>query len=554
MQNTEARARESFSNPEFERRQVGLGALHVPITSGRIGMRLDYNSLDEARRHFRWSERWEVFEKDQAHLNIAYECVDRHARESIAIRLKNSDGSEESYTFGELSTLTSQFAYLLEKRGIKPGDKVGIILSPSLEYYVSFFGTLKRGAVAVPCYALLGPEGLGFRLEDSKAKAAIISAERSHIIPSGLVSDVINSEQLIEAIQKEESEYESKTSADALAVIQFSSGTTGQPKQVLYNHAAMSVSAVFARFWLGLRDGDRYWCTSSPAWGHGIWYGTVAPLIYGNGIGAYSGKLDPEILLEAFERFYITVSSNIPRVYKMIMECGKIDNYDLRLRRLTYTGAGIDREVVEYFQNKLGLYIGSTYGNTESGPIVLDYAFPDWQPRLGSAGKPMLGVKLGILGEDGNELVAGETGEVAVWRKGQWNRIGDYGYLDEDGYFWPKGRSDDVIKSSGYRIGPFEIETVLEKHPAVAKAAVVGSPDKERGELVKAFIVPAANVELTEKLKAEIQDFVKTRLSMHEYPKEIEFIGELPETPDGKLKRKVLKQMEYQRKLGVMSQ
>ena len=511
-------------------------------------MRLEYKTFEEAKKNFRWSERWEVFDKDRANLNIAYECVDRHPKEKTAIRLKNSDGSNETYTFGELSRLTSQFAHMLERRGVNPGDRVAIILNPSLEYYVSFYGTLKRGAVAVPCYALLGPEGLGYRIKESNAKLAIINKERTNILPANLVSEVIHSEELIDTIQKEKEGYETNTSADTLAVIQFSSGTTGQPKQVFYNHSAVSVTAVFVKFWLGLKDGDRYMCTSSPAWGHGIWYGTVGPLIFGTGIGAYSGKFDPELLLEAFEEFEITVTSNIPRVYKMLMDCGKIDNYKLKLRRLTYTGAAIEKEVIEYFQDKLGLYIGSTYGNTEAGPIVLDYAFPDWKPKLGSAGKPMLGVKLAILDDDGNVLPPGEIGEAAVWRKDKWNRIGDYGYLDEDGYFWPKGRSDDVIKSSGYRIGPFEIENVLERHPAVQGAAVVGSPDKERGESVKAFIVLAPDVEQTEELKSQIQDFVKTRLSMHEYPKEIEFVNELPETPDGKLKRKVLKQMEYERK------
>jgi len=511
-------------------------------------MRLEYRTFEEAKKNFKWSERWEVFDSKPKNLNIAHECVDRHPKEKIAIRLKNSDGSKETYTFGELSHLTSKFAHMLEKRGVNPGDKVGIALNPSLEYYVSFYGTLKRGAVAVPCYALLGPEGLGYRLEDSKAKVVIISKERTHNVPSGMVSNVIHSEELIETIKKEDQDYKTSTSADTLAVIQFSSGTTGHPKQVLYKHAAVSIAAVFTKFWLGLREGDSYVCTSSPAWGHGIWYGTVGPLIFGNGIGAFSGKFEPEMLLQAFEEFGTTVTSNIPRVYKMIKECGKIDNYKLKLRRLSYSGDAIEKEVVEYFQEKLGVYIGSTYGNTESGPIVLDYAFDDWKPRLGTAGKAILGVKLGILDEDGKELPPGETGQAAVWRKGKWSGIGDYGYLDEDGYFFPKGRSDDVIKSSGYRIGPFEIETVLEKHPAVQRAAVVGSPDKERGEIVKAFIIPASNVKVTDELKSEIQNFVKTRLSMHEYPKEIEFVEELPETPDGKLKRKELKKREYEKK------
>jgi len=511
-------------------------------------MLLEYKTFKEAKKNFKWSERWEVFDEARESLNIAYECVDRHPKDKTAIRLKSSDGIIETYTFDELSRLTSKFANMLEKRGVNPGDRVAIVLNPSLDYYISFYGTLKRGAVAVPCYALLGPEGLDFRIKDSEAKVAVISKERSSTISSGLISDVIHSEELIETIQKENAHYRPNTSADTLAVIQFSSGTTGQPKQVLYNHASVSIAAVFVKFWLGLTQEDRYMCTSSPAWGHGIWYGTVGPLIFGNGIGAYSGKFDPEMLLAAFEEFDVTVTSNMPRVYKMLMESGKLDNYKLKLRKLTYTGGGIEKEVVEYFQDKLGLYIGSTYGNTEAGPIVLDFAFPDWKPRLGSAGKPMLGVKLGILDEEGNELPPGETGEVAVWRKGKWSPIGDYGYFDEDGYFWPKGRSDDVIKSSGYRIGPFEIENVLEKHPAVQRAAVLGSPDKERGEIVKAFIVLAPGTEETGELESEIQDFVKTRLSMHEYPKEIEFIDKLPETADGKLKRKELKKMEYENK------
>ena len=158
-------------------------------------------------------------------------------------------------------------------------------------------------------------------------------------------------------------------------------------------------------------------------------------------------------------------------------------------------------EVLQYFKDKLGIDIGSTYGNTEVGPIVLDFAFDDWKPRFGSAGKPMFGVKLGILDDNGKELPPGEIGEVAVWRNGKWNLIGDSGYFDEEGYFWPKGRSDDVIKSSGFRIGPFEIENVLEKHPAVQKAAVVGSPDKERGEIVKAFIVPQPNFKPIRRVK-----------------------------------------------------
>lgn len=511
-------------------------------------MKLAYHSFAEAENNFKWSERWEVFDKGQEELNIAHECIDRHPKEKAAMRIKNSDGSREIYTFGDLSRLTSQFANMLERRGIKPGERVAIILNLSREYYISFFGILKRGAVAVPCYALFGPEGIEYRLKASNAKMAIINRESADKIKPGLVEHLIIAEELQELIQNEDDSYIPRTSADTLAVIQFSSGTTGQPRQVLYTHSAMSITAVFTKFWIGLREGDRYMCTSSPAWGHGIWYGTVGPLLYGNELGVHSGKFEPESLLEVLEEFEITVMSAIPRVYKAIMACGKIGNYKLKLRQLSYSGSEMDREVAKYFLDKLGIYIASNYGNTEVGPIIIDFAFDDWKYRLGSAGKPMLGIRIGILDENGNEMPPGETGQVAVWRKGNWNLVGDYGYFDEDGYFWPQGRSDDVIKSSGYRIGPFEIETVLEKHPAVQRSAVVGSPDPERGEIVKAFITLNPHIKPSDELKSEIQAFVKKHLSMHEYPREVEFVAELPETPDGKLRRKLLKQREYERK------
>jgi len=512
-------------------------------------MRLQYNSYEEAKKKFRWSERWDVLDGNQHNLNIAYECVDRHPEDKTAIRLIFDDGRREVHTFGELSLLTSQFANMLEKHGINAGDRVAIILNPSLEYYVSFFGTLKRGAVAVPCYALLGSEGLEYRLRQSNTNMAIIGVEKANLISPKLVSRLIVAEELSSLLKGESEHYKSNTTSETPAVIQFSSGTTGLPKQVLYTHAAISVTAVYTKFWLGLQEDDKYMCTSSPAWGHGIWYGNVAPMIFGNGIGAYSGKFIPEVFLEGLEKFEITNVSAIPRVYRMLMDCGKLDDYKLKLRHLSYTGSAMEVEIAQYFLGKLGLYIHSAYGNTEVGPIVIDYALDGYKPRLGSAGKPMLGIKLAVLDENGIELPPGTVGEVALWQKGTWSRVGDFGYFDEDGYFWPKGRSDDIIKSSGFRIGPFEIESVLEKHPAVKKAAVVGSPDKERGEIVKAFIV--TDDEACEELKREIQDFVKAKLSMHEYPREIEFIDKIPETPDGKVKRKELKEREKAKKLGT---
>lgn len=509
-------------------------------------MQLDYKTYEEAAKHFNWNERWEVFDKPREKLNIYHECVERHAPDKTAVRLKNSDGRTDTCTFAELSRWSSQFANLLKKHGVNEGDRVGVVLNPSLEYYASFYGTLKRGGVVVPCYALLGPEGLEYRLQDSRTKVVIIGRDRADLA-ARVVEKVIVAEEFFAEIGGEETHFETApTSADTMAVIQYSSGTTGLPKAVLYNHGAVSVTAVYVKFWLGLRDGDRSMCTSSPAWGHGIWYGTVGPLIFGNGIGAYSGKFIPEVLLQALEEFEITVVTAIPRVYTMVMNCGRLDDYRLKLRRLTYTGSAMDRKTQEYFYDKLGTVPASNYGNTEVGPIVIDFDFPDYKAKIGSAGKPMFGTKVGVIDAAGNSLPAGQVGELAVWRKENWNPVGDTGYLDEEGYVWSFGRSDDVIKSSGYRIGPFEIECVLEKHPAVAEAAVIGSPDEERGEIVKAFIVTSRHP--SDELKLELQEYVKNRLSFHEYPRQIEFVKELPRTPDGKLKRKALKLREIETK------
>lgn len=511
-------------------------------------MRLEYNTYSEASKNFTFGERWEVFDGNREKFNIAHECVDRHAKEKTAIRIKFDDGRREVYSFAELSRLTSQFANMLAKHGINAGDTVALLLYPSLEFYVSFFGTLKRGAVVVPCFPLFGPEAIEFRISKSNARIIVTAKEKVNFIKKDLVPQIIIGEELLEHLRNEDEHFLPDTSADSLAVIQFSSGTTGAPKAVYYRHAAATLTAVNTKFGIGLHKEDNYFCPSSPAWGHGIWYGTVGPLIFGNAIGAYSGRFNPEIFLQALEEFEITNVAATPLIYQLVMKCGKLDEYKLKLRYMTYTGGPIDLDTLNYFQEKLGIVPRSIYGSTEVGSIVIEYPFPDWKLKLGSIGMPMLGVKVAVLDDNDNELPHGKIGQIAVWRGGKWIRVGDAAYVDEDGYFWHKGRMDDIIISAGYTIGPFEIEEVLEKHPAVARAAVVGSPDKERGEIVKAFIIP--KIFPSEELKKEIQEFVKERLSKHEYPREIEFVNELPETPDGKIKRKELREREKMKKLG----
>ena len=507
----------------------------------------DYKTYEEFIKNYNPSQRWEFFDGNKTSFNIAHECVDRHPKENTAINIVFDDGHRETYTFGTLARLTSQFANKMEKLGIRQGDSIALVMNPSLEFYVSLHGILKMGAVVVACSPLFGTEAIEFRASKSNAKMVIIEESKRGLIKPGLVERVISAQELKGLIEKEDDHYKPHTTPDTLAFMQFSSGTTGMPKAVQYRHRSVGIVAFRIKYVAGLRESDRYFCPSSPAWGHGIWYGSVGPLVFGKAIGTYSGRFSAEKLLDGLEKVEITSFYATPLIYRHIMECGKLTDYKLKLRRLTYTGGALDIDIIRYFQDKLGLVIQTNYGSTETGGFLADYDFDDWVPKPGSLGKPLPGAMVGILDEEGRELPQGKVGQIAIRYKkgGPWTKMGDGGYVDEDGYYWYKSRIDDVIISAGYTIGPLEIENVLLKHPAVKEVAIVGSPNKERGEIVKAFII--TNREKNEALKQEIQEYVKTRLSRHEYPRAIEFVDELPTTPDGKIKRKELKLREYEK-------
>lgn len=519
-------------------------------------MPLDYKTYEEAKEKFRWSERWTLFDGTKEKFNIAHECIDRHPRKETAIRIKFDDGKTEIYKFREFSRFSKRFANMLEGIGIGAGDTVGLLLFPSLEFYVSMFGIFRRGAVVVPCFPLFGPEAVAFRLVKSGAKAIVTTRDMAEMIDPGLVKSLglkfVWAEDLLEQLEKESDTYEWDTDVNTLCMMQFSSGTTGAPKTVMYKHGAITVAAVTMKLANGLTDDDTYFCPSSPAWGHGIWYGTIAPLILGRAIGTFSGKFDARMCLDVLQEWGVTNMAAISSHYRLIMGSGKVDDYKLKLKKITYTGEAMTKELVEMIHEKWGIYPHCQYGTTEAGPIALDYAgFEDWKIKPGSLGKPMVGgLKVAVLGEDDKELPVGEVGQIAILRNEKWMKIGDSAYMDGDGYFWYVARLDDVIISSGYTIGPVEVEGGLMKHPSVEECAVVGSPDRDRGDLVKAFIKLREGYAPSDALAEEIKDFVKTRLSKHEYPREIEFIEELPKTPDGKIKRKVLREQERKRKLG----
>jgi acetyl-CoA synthetase len=513
-------------------------------------MLLDYRSYEEAKEKFRWSERWALFDGSKDRFNIAHECIDRHPPDETAIRIKFADGKMEAYTFREFSVYTRRFANYLESRGIAAGDRVAILLFPTIELYVAMFGAFRRGAVAVMCFPLFGPEAINFRLAKSNAKAIVTTRAVENLIHPEIARkldlQIIFADDLIEKLEQQSDQYEWKTDVNTPCMMQFSSGTTGEPKSVLYRHGAISLTGVVMKLGNGLRSDDTYFCPSSPGWGHGIWYGTIAPLIHGKAIGTFLGKFDPEKVLEAIEDWGVTNMAAIASHYRLIMDSCKADRYRARLKKVSYTGEAMPKETIEAIRRVWGIYPNVQYGTTEAGPISMDFmGFDDWVIKPGSLGKPMIGgVKIAILDENEREVPPGTIGQVAIWRNNEWMKIGDSAYADEDGYLWYVSRIDDVIISAGYTIGPIEVEGAVGKHPAVEECAVIGSPDKARGDLVKAIVILKAGYEPSDALVEEIKAFVKTKLSKHEYPREIEFLKELPKTPDGKIKRKELREKE----------
>ena len=519
-------------------------------------MVLEYRTYEEAMAKFKWSDRWALVDGSKDRLNIAHECIDRHPPNDVSIRIKFSNGNSDIYTFGELGDYSRRFANYLEDKGIEFGDKIGILLFPSIELYVSMMGTFRMGGIAVICFPLFGPDAINFRLERSGAKAIITSKTMINLLDPDLVNkldlQIIPAEDLLDIIKSQSDEYSWNTDSSTPCMMQFSSGTTGEPKPLVYRHGAVSATAVTMKIGNGLTPDDIYFCPSSPGWGHGIWFGTIAPLTLGKAVGTYSGKFDPEKVLEAIQDWGVTNMAGIASHYRLLIESPKVEQYKVRLKTIVSTGEAMARETIEKIHKIWGIYPNVQYGTTEAGTISMDFAgIKTYVVKPGSLGSPMIGgIKVAIIDENDKEVPPGTIGQVAVWKKDSWFKIGDSAYADQDGYLWYTGRVDDVIISSGYTIGPIEVEGAVNQHPAVEESAVTASPDKARGDVVKAFVVLNSGYEPSETLAEEIKSLVKLKLSKHEYPREIEFVSELPKTPDGKIKRKILRERERKHRNG----
>lgn len=507
---------------------------------------VDYVSFADAQSQFSPDKLWELFDGNRGHLNIAHECIDRHVDgERTAVIIAHADGHDEILSFREIAEESSRFAHYLASEGVQAGDRVAVMLEPSRPFYVAIFGTLKLGAIAVPLFTLFGPDGIRLRIEDCSPKALVTNPEKAQIASGiGNIKIVVADEKFMTGLERYPSRFTPNTRGDDFAIYQYTSGTTRElPEAVKHTHRSIVTVMLAALYGTGLRPGDRFFCPSSPAWGHGLWHGTLAPLALGLSIGAYSGKFNAERLLQALHAHRFTNISAAATHYRMMRNSGAAPRYRYFIEKLSFTGEPIDSETEKFIETTFGSPACSIYGTTEVGVVLVSYpGAGDFLVKPGSLGKPVPGVRVEVQDASGIPCAPGVTGELKVWRRDSWVSTKDLGHVDEEGYFYHGGRADDVIISAGWTMSAVEIEDAVLKHPDVLEAAAIGVSDALRGQVVKAFVVTSRPGDDT--FAREIEDLVRSGLSQHEYPRHIEFVTELPKTPAGKVNRKMLRARE----------
>jgi len=506
----------------------------------------EYISYADAQQHFSSEKLWDLFDGDRERLNIAHECVDRymdsHATALIVVR---TDGPDEIISYKELSEKSSQFAHYIQEQQVKPGDRVAVMLEPSLAFYVCVYGIMKMGAIAVPLFTLFGPDGLGLRIRDCSPAMLLTNSEKIDIVDTETLKRTqLADDKFMSMLTLYPTTFSCKTRADDFAIFQYTSGTTRElPEAVKHKHRSIVTLMVAALYGTGLRPGDRFMCPSSPAWGHGLWHGTLAPMALGLTVGAFAGKFNAEHLLKSLQEHRFNNISAAATHYRMMKNAGVAERFFYDLKKMSFTGEPIDTATEEFIDQTFGIRVCSMYGTTEIGVILVSYpGASDFAVKHGSLGKAIPGAQVQVQDATGQPCPPGITGELKVWRKGQWIQTKDLGRTDDEGYFYHGGRADDVIISAGWTMSAVEIEDAILKHPDVSEAAAIGVADALRGQSVKAFVVTkrAGDAAFTD----EIQQLVRSRLSQHEYPRQIAFVNELPKTPAGKVHRKKLREQE----------
>ncbi len=548
----------------------------------------DHNLKDYAvtANNFNWDNVAENFSWSQSGLvNLAYEAVDRHAVGDKADQLAlifDSHLREDRYSFRELATLSNQAANVLhDLANVRVGDQVALYLPRLPELYIYLLGTLKNGAVVNPLYPGYRSRAILDRLSDSGAQVLITTEELLAHVPlkelANLNKVIVIDRELNEtnelfisgqgALASAKTEFSIQwLSLEDNILLHYTSGSTGKPKGVLHANRAMLQYYQTAYWVLDLKADDIYWCTADPGWITGTTYGIFAPWLLGCTVLICGDRFNPSYWYQLIDKYKVTVWYSSPTAFRMLMGADPelLQTSQLSsLRHILSVGEPLTPDIVRWSVRHYGLPIHDTWFMTETGAqIICNYPALDIRP--GSMGKPLPGIVTGVVDEDGQTLPPYTLGVLAI-KKGwpamlqtifnneqeynnyfvnDWFITGDSVYYDEDGYIWFQGRIDDIINAAGERIGPFEVESRIGEHPAVAEVGVIGKPDPLEGEIIKAFISLKHNYQASEELENEIREYVRSGLSRHAVPKEIEFIAELPKTRSGKIMRRVLTTQE----------
>src|ERR687893_1231327 len=505
---------------------------------------------------------WRVPER----YNIAADVCDKHPPDKLAMIHEDFAGNVREVRWGELQAASNRFAHVLREHGVEKGDRVAMLLPPTPETAAAFFATFKCGAILLSMSILYGDDGIRHRVADSGARILLTNRANAHRVDPALVEHVL----LIEDLPAEGDDTFSPedTLADDPAQLYYSSGTTGLAKGILHAHRYLLAHEEFV-YCHDVREGELFHGMGEWAWAAGI-----APLLGPWRLGAVQlvfqreGGFDPHRQLDFLSRHEVTNVFTTPTAMRAMMTVEDAGSrYPQKFRIVCSAGEPLNPEAIRWFREQYGVTVLDYYGLSESYPLCGN--FPFMEVREGSMGKPMPGWDVQILDEDENPVAQGERGEICLrarsnphyplgyWNRpedteedfgGDWFHTKDAAEVDDDGYVWYAGRADDVIISAGYRIGPFEVESACVEHPAVREAAAVASPDPRRGDIVKAFIVLAGGHEPSDELADGIKQHVRERHGAYAYPREIEFVSDLPKTLTGKIRRAELREQERERK------
>lgn len=520
-------------------------------------------------------------------LNAAYNALDKHEhtenRNKTALIFEPENEDTIIYSFLDLIRLSNKFANILTSYGITKGDRVFLFLPRIPELYAAFFGILKTGAIAGTMFSAFGHDALKDRLENSGARIVFTTKELSQRLEE-IKTSLPNLEKICIVDESEFREILSSTK-DTFSIVHtrlqdfafmlYTSGTTGKPKGIVHTHYGILQQQESAELVLDLKPDDMYWCTADPGWVTGIVYSILSNWSLGITTVVHGGRFDAGVWYKILQKHKVTVWYSAPTAVRMLMAKGDdlVKQYDLsHLRYLASVGEPLNPEAVIWSQKVFGKPFHDTWWQTETGSIMIANT-PDLTVKPGSMGKPLPWIEAEIVNDAGTPVAKGQEGNLAlkpywpsimktVWEnkekydsyfKNSWYFSGDRAKKDEDGYFWFIGRADDVIKTSGERVGPFEVESALIDFPGVVEAGVIGKPDEVRGEIIKAFVVLKEGVKPSEELKEQLKEHVKKHLAGHAYPREIEFIDKLPKTRSGKIMRRILKAKEMGLPIGDTS-